>query len=113
MDEYWGATCAFLAEEVVVRADLNKKKYEDIFILLVYQEQIAFYMALAIVFKLTGQLVVAILCFKLLSSLKTANYLLESLLIEILVSRESFEGSFISSRENDLVHTIYLPRISR
>jgi hypothetical protein len=49
-----------LAKEVVVGTEVDEKKQEDIFVLLVHQQDVVLYVALAIVLKFARQLMIVV-----------------------------------------------------
>jgi len=80
-----------------VCAKVDKEKQEDIFVLLVHKQDVVLHMTLAIFLGFSRQLVVMMFWQQRFSSRECINNIFEQLLVEILVPRKSFEGSFIAS----------------
>ena len=52
-----------LTEEVVMRAEANEEKHEDVVVLLIHKQDVVLHVAFAIVFEFARQLVILIFWF--------------------------------------------------
>ncbi|KKW45046.1 MAG: hypothetical protein UY94_C0005G0013 [Parcubacteria group bacterium GW2011_GWA2_56_21] len=84
-------------KQVVVRAEVDEEKHEDILVLLVHEQNIVLHMALVVVFELAGQLVIAVFDWQVFSARECVYNALKQFFVKIPVSGESFKGSRISS----------------